>query len=175
MPPSSAHRVRPKTKTVARDPDMHQTKKGNQWCIGMKAHIGIDSQTKQIHSVAATAANVRDSQVLEDLLHGDETRVWGDSASAGQTAVMREHAPHAQDFTHEKGCRNKPLDDAAKGRNRTKSKVRAKVEHDFGVIKCVFGFTKVRYRGLDKNANALFVLCALTNLYMARRRLRCPT
>jgi IS5 family transposase len=164
-----------KNKDKVRDPDMHQTKKGNQWYFGMKAHIGVDSKSKQIHSIAATAANVHDSQVLEDLLHGDETRVWGDSAYAGQTAVIREHAPYAQDFTHEKGCRNKPLDDAAKGRNRTKSKVRAKVEHVFGVIKRVFGFTKVRYRGLDKNAHALFVLCALTNWYMARRRLRCPT
>ena len=118
---------------------------------------------------------MHDSQLLEELLHGNETRVWGDAAYAGQTAVMREHAPYAQDFTHEKGCRSKPLDDAAKGRNRTKSKVRAKVEHVFGVIKRVFGFTKVRYRGLDKNAHALFVLCALTNLYMARRRLRCTT
>jgi len=162
-----------KNKDKARDPEMHQTKKGNQWYFGMKAHIGVDSKTKQIHAVAATAANVHDSQVLEDLLHGEETRVWGDSAYTGQTVMMRQAAPCAQDFTHEKGRRNHPLDEAAKARNRTKSKVRAKVEHVFGVIKRVFGFTKVRYRGLAKNAHALFVLCALTNLYMARRRLRC--
>lgn len=160
-----------KNKDKARDPEMHQTKKGNQWYFGMKAHIGVDSKTKQIHSVAATAANVHDSQLLEDLLHGDETRVWGDSAYTGQTEVIRRAAPYAQDFTHEKGCRNHPLDEAAKARNHTKSKVRAKVEHLFGVIKRVFGFTKVRYRGLAKNAHALFVLCALTNLYTARRRL----
>jgi IS5 family transposase len=162
-----------KNQDKARDPEMHQTKKGNQWYFGMKAHIGVDSKTKQIHSVAATAANVHDSQVLEDLLHGEETRVWGDSAYTGQTDVIRQSAPCAQDFTHEKGRRNHPLDEAAKARNRTKSKVRAKVEHVFGVMKRVFGFTKVRYRGLAKNAHALFVLCALTNLYMARRRLRC--
>lgn len=160
-----------KNKDKARDPEMHQTKKGNQWYFGMKAHIGVDSKTKQIHSVAATAANVHDSQLLEDLLHGDETRVWGDSAYTGQTEVIRRAAPYAQDFTHEKGRRNHPLDEAAKARNHTKSKVRAKVEHLFGVIKRVFGFTKVRYRGLAKNAHALFVLCALTNLYTARRRL----
>jgi IS5 family transposase len=164
-----------RNKDKARDPDMHSTKKGNQWYFGMKAHIGVDSKTKQIHSVAVTAANVHDSQVLEDLLHGDETRVWGDSAYEGQKDVLREHAPDAQDFTHEKGRRNHPLSDAAKGRNRTKSKVRAKVEHVFGVIKCVFGFTKVRYRGLNKNAHAVFVLCALTNLYMARLRLQCAS
>lgn len=161
-----------KNKDKARDPEMHQTKKGNQWYFGMKAHIGVDSKTKQIHSVAATAANVHDSQLLEDLLHGDETRVWGDSAYTGQTEVIRRAAPCAQDFTHEKGRRNQPLDELAKARNRTKSKVRTKVEHLFGVIKRVFGFTKVRYRGLAKNAHALFVLCALTNLYMARRRLK---
>ena len=162
-----------KNKDKARDPQMHQTKKGNQWYFGMKAHIGVDSKSKQIHSVAATAANVHDSQVLEDLLHGEETRVWGDSAYTGQTEVIRQAAPYAQDFTHAKGRRNQPLSEAAKARNRTKSKVRAKVEHVFGVMKRVFGFTKVRYRGLAKNAHALFVLCALTNLYMARRRLRC--
>ena len=160
-----------KNQDKARDPEMHSTRKGKQWYFGMKAHIGVDSKIKQIHSVAATAANVHDSQVLEDLLHGGETRVWGDSAYTGQTEAMRRAAPCAQDFTHAKGRRNQPLDAVAKARNRTKSKVRAKVEHVFAVIKRVFGFTKVRYRGLAKNAHALFVLCALTNLYMARRRL----
>jgi IS5 family transposase len=155
----------------ARDPEMRSTRKGNQWYFGMKAHIGVDSKLKQIHAVAATAANVHDSQVLEDLLHGEETRVWGDAAYTGQTEAIRRVAPCAQDFTHAKGRRNQPLDAAAKARNRTKSKVRAKVEHVFAVIKRVFGFTKVRYRGLAKNAHALFVLCALTNLYLARRRL----
>ena len=164
-----------RNKDKARDPEMHQTKKGNQWYFGMKAHIGVDSKTRQIHSVVATAANVHDSQVLEDLLHGDETRVWGDSAYSGQTEAIREVAPCAQDFTHEKGRRNNPLDQAAKERNRTKSKVRAKVEHIFAIIKRTFGYTKVRYRGLNKNAHALFVLCALTNLYLARRRLRTVT
>jgi IS5 family transposase len=162
-----------KNKEKSRDPEMHQTKKGNQWYFGMKAHIGVDSKTKIIHSVAATAANVHDSQVLEDLLHGDETRVWGDSAYAGQGDVIKRNAPGAKDFTQAKGSRYKPLSDDDRLRNRTKSKVRAKVEHVFGVMKRVFGFTKVRYRGLAKNAHALFVLSALTNLYLARRRLRC--
>jgi IS5 family transposase len=135
-----------KNKDKVRDPEMHQTKKGNQWCFGMKGHIGVDSQTKLIHSVAATAANVHDSQ----LLHGDETRVWGDSAYAGQGETIGEHAPHAKDFTNQKGSRNRPLNDEDKGKNRTKSRVRAKVEHPFLVLKRLFGFTKVRYRGLDK-------------------------
>ena len=160
-----------KNKDKARDPEMHQTKKGNQWYFGMKAHIGVDSQSKLIHSVAATAANVHDSQMLEDLLHGDETRVWGDSAYAGQGDTIREQAPDAKDFTHKKGCRNRPLSDVDKAKNKTKSKVRAKVEHPFLILKRVFGFTNVRYRGLEKNATRLFVACGLVNLYMVRRRL----
>lgn len=164
-----------KNKDGERDPEMHQTRKGNQWYFGMKGHIGVDSQTKLIHSVAATAANVHDSQLLGDLLHGDETRVWGDSAYAGQGDVIREHAPKAKDFTNQKGCRNRPLSDKDRAKNKTKSSVRAKVEHPFLVLKRIFGFNKVRYRGLDKNANRLFVACGLVNLYMARRHLLRPT
>ena len=164
-----------RNKDGERDPEMHQTKKGNQWYFGMKAHMGVDSQIKLIHSVAATAANVHDSQVLPDLLHGEETRVWGDSAYAGQGDVIREHAPNAQDFTNKKGCRNRPLSDEDAARNRTKSRVRAKVEHPFLVLKRIFGFSKVRYRGLNKNANRLFVACGLVNLYLARRQLLRPT
>jgi IS5 family transposase len=154
-----------------RDPEMHQTKKGNQWYFGMKAHVGIDSKSKIIHAVVATAANVADSQVLDDLLHGDETRVWGDQAYRGQTDVIREHAPYAQDFTHRRYRHKGVVDETERAKNRTKSKVRAKVEHAIGVIKRVFGFVKVRYRGLAKNAHRLFVSCALANLYIARSQL----
>jgi IS5 family transposase len=160
-----------KNKDKRRDPEMHQTKKGNEWFFGMKGHIGVDSQTKLIHSVAATAANVHDSQLLGDLLHGNETRVWGDSAYTGQGDAIREHVPNAKDFTHQKGNRHHPLSDEEKARNKTKSKVRAKVEHPFLILKRVFGFAKVRYRGLEKNATRLFVACGLVNLYMVRRRL----
>jgi IS5 family transposase len=163
-----------KNKDGKRDPEMHQTRKGNQWYFGMKAHVGVDSKTRLIHSVAATAANVHDSQLLEDLLHGDETRVWGDSAYTGQGDVIREQAPSAKDFTNKKGCRNRPLSDDDKARNRTKSKVRAKVEHPFLILKKIFGFNKVCYRGLDKNANRLFTGCGLVNLYMVRRQLLRP-
>jgi transposase, IS5 family len=160
-----------KNKEGKRDPEMHQTRKGNQWYFGMKAHIGVDSRSTLIHSVAATAANVHDSQLLGDLLHGDETRVWGDSAYTGQGDVIRQHAPNAKDFTHQKGFRNRPLSDADAARNKTKSRVRAKVEHPFLILKRIFGFNKVCYRGLEKNANRLFVACGLVNLYMARRQL----
>jgi IS5 family transposase len=161
------------TKNAAgeRDPDMHQTKKGKQWYFGMKAHIGVDSKTKIIHAVVATAANVADSTILPDLLHGEETRVWGDQAYKGKTDVIREHAPKALDFTNRRYRFKKRIDEVQRAKNRTKSKVRAKVEHVFGVIKGVFGFVKARYRGLDKNANRLFATCALANLFMVRLHL----
>src|SRR5207245_7722781 len=141
------------TKNAAgtRDPEMHQTKKGQQWYFGMKGHFGVDSQSKLIHSVEVTPANVHDSQALPWLLHGRERRVWGDSAYTGQAAVLRACAPHAQDFTQRKAGRQQVLSRAERATNRQKSRVRAKVEHSIGVIKRVFGFTKVRYRGLAKN------------------------
>ena len=160
-----------KNKDRARDPDMHQTKKGNQWFFGMKAHIGVDSRTKVIHAVAATAANVHDATCLPDLLHGDETKVWGDSAYQGQGALIKECAPKAQDMTNRRYRRKGVVDELQRAKNRTKSSVRAKVEHPFLVIKRIFRFAKTRYRGLHKNANRLFVTCALTNLYLMRRRL----
>ena len=158
-----------KNKDGKRDPEMRQTKKGNQWYFGMKAHVGVDSQSKLIHSLAATSAHVHDSRMLPELLHGKETRVWGDSAYAGQTEAIRKAAPYAQDFTHHKGHRHQPLSADQRAKNRTKSRVRAKGEHPFLVLKRIFGFSKVRYRGIHKNANRLFVACGLVNLYMARR------
>jgi len=160
-----------KNKKKERDPEMRQTRKGNQWYFGMKAHIGVDSRTKLIHSVVATSANVHDSQVLPDLLHGEETRIWGDSAYSGQKQAIADNAPRAKDFTQAKGSRNRKLTDEERARNRNKSRVRAKVEHQFGIIKCQFGFSKVRYRGLGKNAHRLFVACALSNLVIAKRTL----
>jgi transposase, IS5 family len=160
-----------KNATQTRDPEMHQTKKGNQWYFGMKAHIGVDSRSKVIHAVVATAANVADGTVLPDLLHGNETRVWGDQAYRGQHEVIRAHAPKARDLTNRRYRHGGVVNEAEKARNRIKSKVRARVEHCFGVIKRVFGFSKVRYRGLDKNAHRLFVTCALTNLFLTRHRL----
>jgi IS5 family transposase len=160
-----------RNKDKARDPEMHQTRKGNQWYFGMKAHIGIDSKTKLIHAVAATPANVHDGEVLGDLLHGDETRVWGDQAYRGKRAVIAGHAPKARDFTNKRYRHRGVVDEVERARNRTKSKVRARVEHVIGIVKRVFGFAKVRYRGLAKNADRLFVACALANLTTARKRL----
>ena len=160
-----------KNKDKSRDPDMHQTRKGNQWFFGMKAHIGVDSRTKIIHAVAVTAANVHDATCLPDLLHGEETKVWGDSAYQGQTAVIQACAPQAQDMTNRRYRYKGEVDEVQRAKNKTKSSVRAKVEHPFLVIKRIFGFAKTRYTGLGKNAHRLFVTCALANLYMVRRHL----
>ena len=160
-----------KNRDKARDGEMRQTKKGNQWYFGMKAHIGADTKTKLIHSVVASAANVHDSIALPDLLHGDETRVYGDKAYAGQTDTLQAISPKAKDFTQRKAYRHRSLSEAETRANRHKSKVRAKVEHIFFVIKRQFKFVKVRYRGLAKNAHRLFVLCGLANLFIARRHL----
>jgi transposase, IS5 family len=161
-----------KNRDQGRDPEMHQTRKGKQWYFGMKAHVGVDSKTKIIHTAVATAANVSDVAILPDLLHGEETRVWGDGAYQGQSEVIRACAARAQDYTQRR-CRYKGqiVDEVAWAKNRTKSKVRAKVEHVFQVMKLKFGFVKVRYRGLKKNAHRLFVTCALVNLFMSRRKL----
>ena len=154
-----------------RDPEMHQTAKGQQWYFGMKAHIGVDSKTKLVHTVLASAANVADRDALPYLLHGQETRVWGDQGYQGQTAVIRAWAPQAKDFTNRRYRHHGSIDEVEKAKNRNKSRVRAKVEHVFGVIKNIFGFRKVRYRGLAKNLHRLEVTAALTNLYLVRRRL----
>src|SRR4026209_2663451 len=114
-----------KNEDKQRDPEMHQTKKGNQYYFGMKGHIGVDSKTGLIHSAAVTPANTHDSQALEHLLHGNETRLWGDSAYTGQGEKIKLKAPKALDFTNEKGRRNAPLTEKQKAKNRTKSKVRA--------------------------------------------------
>ena len=99
-----------KNQAKARDPDMHQTRKGQQWYFGMKLHIGVDSKTKLIHAMKTTAANVHDATVLGELLHGDETRVYGDQAYRGQRAVIREHAPNAKEPLN-KSVSTRPRDD----------------------------------------------------------------
>lgn len=154
-----------------RDPQMKQSKKGNQWYFGMKAHVAVDAKTKLIHRVVTTSGNVHDGKVLPQLLHGQELAVWGDAAYSGQGSVIQQYAPWAQDFTQHRGRAYKYLSQMQREVNRKRSKVRARVEHAIGVIKRVFGFAKVRYRGLAKNGNRLFVAAALANLYIVRRPL----
>jgi IS5 family transposase len=155
-----------KNEEKSRDPEMHQTKKGNQWHFGMKIHVGADSQSGLIHSASVTAANVHDSHQVPHLLHGAETRFYGDSAYRGkaQRERLKALAPQAKDFTNKRAYRNAPLSETDKETNRRKSSVRAKVEHPFLTLKRLWGFAKVRYRGLAKNANRAFAMLAMVNL-----------
>ena len=156
----------------ARDPEMHQTRKGQQWYFGMKLHIGVDSQTGLAHSAVVTAANVHDKHPLPELLHGEEQRVYGDSAYASQKELIASTAPRAKDFTNKRvRKRSGEVDEAERSKNRNKSKVRARVEHVFGVVKRLWGFNKARYRGLAKNATRAFTALALANIFMSRNRL----
>jgi len=155
----------------ARDPEMHQTRKGKQWYFGMKLHIGVDSQSGLTHSAVVTAANVHDKHPLPDLLHGQERRVYGDSAYASQKKLIEGKAPQARDFTNQRTKRNGVVDEALKAKNRNKSRIRSRVEHVFGVVKRLWGFGKVRYRGLAKNATRAFTALALANIYLSRSRL----
>jgi IS5 family transposase len=160
-----------KNKQGERDPEMHQTAKGKQWYFGMKAHVAVDSRHKLIHTVLVFAANVADSLALPHRLRGEETCVWGDQADQGHTATIRSVAPRARNCTNRRYRLGGRIDEAIKAKHRNKSRVRAKVEHAIGVIKRVFGFQKVRYRGLAKNLHRLEASAALANLFMVRRKL----
>ncbi len=153
-----------------RDPEMKQTKKGNQWHFGMKVHVGVDSKTGLVHSAVVTSANVHDKHPLPDLLRGNEKRVYGDRGYQGCGDIIKAKAPQAKDFTNRRVRKPEGEDEAERQRNRTKSKTRARVEHPFQVLKRVWGFAKVRYKGLVKNANRVFTALAMVNLYMAVRR-----
>ena len=160
-----------KNEKKQRDPAMHQTRKGNQWFFGLKAHIGVDAKQGHVHSVATSSANVSDVHMLPDLLHGEERQVWGDGGYQGQTEAIKQAAPFAQDMTCKRTKFKNYVDEEAKRKNTTKSRVRAKVEHVFRILKRVFGFDKVRYRGIAKNHHRLCANFALVNLYMHRKRL----
>ena len=162
-----------KNRDGERDPEMSQVAKGKEWYFGMKAHVGVDSRHKLIHTVQVSAANWADKEALPHLLRGTETKVWGDQAYHGQTAAIRAVAPQAQDCTNRRSRYrgSERIDHATRAKNRHKSRVRAKVEHVFGVIKHLLGFRQVRYRGLEKNRHRVEVLAALANLYLMRRTL----
>ena len=155
-----------------RDPEMRQTKKGNEWHFGMKMHIGVDDRDGLIHSIETTAANVHDLTAADQLLHGEEQRVWGD---AGYTGIHKRDAFKDRDvdwrIALRPGTRSKLADQLQEMLEGIKASVRAKVEHPFRTIKQQFGYTKVRYRGLAKNTNRLYVLSAFTNLLRAEKYL----
>jgi IS5 family transposase len=121
--------------------------------------------------VCTTAASVADKHMLGDLLHGEERRVWGDGGYQGQGEAIRQAAPHAQDMTSRRTRYKDYVDQLQRAKNRVKTRVRARVEHPFRIVKRVFGFEKTRYRGLRKNHQRLCVNFALVNLYLHRRRL----
>ena len=160
----------------ARDPEMRQTKKGNQWYFGMKAHIGVDEFSGLGHHVHCTAANVADVTVTHTLLHGKEDSVFGDSGYTGADKREELQDCEAAFFI---AAKRSVLQAIGNKRERAreqrwehfKASVRAKVEHPFRVIKRQFGYTKVRYRGLAKNTAQVLTLFALSNLWMKRKQL----
>jgi IS5 family transposase len=166
-----------KNSSGERDPEMHQTKKGNQWHFGMKAHIGVDADSGLVHTVVGTAANVNDVTQASALVHGEETDVFADSGYQG--VAKREETQGIETNWHVamRPGKRKALDKSTPmgaimdKLEHVKASIRAKVEHPFRVIKRQFGFVKVRYRGLAKNTAQLHTLFALSNLWMARHRL----
>ena len=163
-----------KNKEGKRDPEMHQTRKDNQWYFGMKMHIGVDDMTGVVHSLASTAANVNDVTQAHHLLHGEEERAFGDAGYQG-VEKRPEHQDRQIDWYialrsgKRRALGNSKQDRLTEQIEQSKASMRAIVEHPFRVIKRQFGFTKVRYRGLAKNDNALHTMFALCNLYMKRR------
>lgn len=165
-----------KNKEGKRDPEMHQTKKGNQWYFGMKVHIGVDKDSGLIHSVVTTAANVHDLTPAAELLHGDEEVIDGDAGYQG-IGKRPEMAGTGADFRMAmRPGKRRVLPDTPEGRLKdlieaAKAHIRAKVEHPFRVIKQQFGFQKTRLRGLAKNRCKINVMAALTNVFLARGHL----
>ena len=162
-----------------RDPEMHQTKKGNQWHFGMKAHIGVDADSGLVHTVVGTSANAHDVTQASALLHGEESDVFADSGYRGvhkREEVIEDHAQVSWHVammpSHRKALdKDTPMGAIMDALEKTKARIRAKVEHPFRVIKCQFGHRKTRYRGLAKNTSQLLVMFALSNLWMVRNRL----
>ena len=157
-----------KNEQKQRDPEMHQTKKGNQWFFGMKIHVGADVNSGLVHTVSVTPANASDISQLPHLLREDDRAVFGDKGYVNND--LKRHARKAGVFwgVSLKASKQRPLSDANKRFNHRMSSIRARVEHVFRVIKRQFGYTKVRYKGIAKNAAQVFSLIGLTNLYLAR-------
>lgn len=159
-----------KNQDKKRDPEMKQTKKGNEWYFGMKIHVGTDKQGRA-HSAAVTDAGVHDSQMMDDLLHGEESEVYGDKAYASKTRKDAMEKEGVCWRVNRKARRGKKLNIADRSFNKKSNRTRSRVEHIFGVVKNLWGYRKVRYKGLDKNAAQVFSLLALANMYLARRDL----
>ncbi len=160
-----------KNREGKRDPDMSQSKKGNQWYFGMKAHIGVDARSGLVHTVKTTTGKVHDAKLTGDLIRPDDVVVFGDK---GYVSDKRKRAARANGIcwaVKDKRKRGHSLSASQKKRNRKHGSVWTKVEHVFRVIKCQFGYRKVRYRGLAKNEAQFLTLTALANIFLARKRL----
>ena len=165
-----------KNKTKTRDPEMHQSKKGNQWYFGLKAHIGVDADSGLVHTEITTAGNVADIAKAHELLHGEEKSAAGDAGYQGVDKREDAKAGVVWEVSMKRGKRKALDKTTALGAildkiETCKSQIRSKVEHPFRVLKCQFGYRKARYKGLAKNAAQITTLFALTNLWMARHRL----
>jgi len=161
-----------KNRDNTRDKEMKQTKKGNQWYFGMKAHVGTDTGRGLAHSVVVTDAAVHDSQVMDELLHGEEQVVYGDRAYSSEKKKKEYEARGIKWCVNRKACRHYQLTTEDEEYNRKQSQIRAKGEHAFLVVKHLWRYQKARYKGLFKNAAQVFSLFALANLYLVRHELR---
>lgn len=160
-----------KNKDKARDPDMHQTRKGNQWYFGMKVHVGADVNSGAVHSVTTTAANVADITELPNLLRDSDRVIFADAGYTSDDYKRGARYMGIRWCVNDKRKPGRNLSSRQRKRNRKQSSVRARVEHVFRVMKRQFGFTKTRYRGLEKNASQVNMLIGLTNLYLLRKPL----
>jgi len=160
-----------KNKNKKRDPEMSSTKKGNQYFFGMKAHIGGDSEQGLVHTLQTTTAKVHDKEMMNTLLHGEEKAIFADKGYFDDKMKKQYRIQDKYWGVLDKGKRNHPLSCSQKKRNHKLSTIRSKIEFPFGVIKCLWRYVKVRYRGLHKNTMQLFSLFALSNLYRARKKL----
>jgi IS5 family transposase len=161
-----------KNKGEARDPEMRSTRKGNNYYFGMKAHIGTDTGKGLVHDVVVTDASVHDSQVMDKLVHGEEQVVYGDKAYSSEEKRKEYEARGIKWRINLRGCRWRQLTELEAAINHEQSQTRAKVEHIFLVVKHLWRYTKVRYKGLYKNAAQVYILFALANLYLVRRELK---
>jgi len=160
-----------KNRDNTRDPEMRQTKKGNRWYFGMKAHVGTDTGRGLAHSVVVTDASVHDSQVMDELLHGEEQAIYGDRAYTNEKRKQEYEARGVRWRVNRKACRHYKLTPEDEEYNHKQNQIRAKGEHLFLVMKHLWQYQKVRYKGLMKNAAQVFSLFALANLYLVRHEL----
>jgi IS5 family transposase len=159
-----------KNQEKRRDPDMSSTKKGNEWHFGMKAHIGVDAESGLVHSLETTTARIHDKEVEELLYHGEEKARFGDKGYYDEKKKRALRQEGIYWGIADRGKRNHALSSSQKRKNRKISSIRSKVEFPFHVVKCLWGYTKVRYKGLYKNTCQLFMLFALANLYRIRKK-----